>query len=247
MCPLSERENQKVENQKKIDNRKRAGSGGGPDCKLTEVDKAVIDVIGRQFPLVIGLDCSETLHVGIQGLEKWKIPEKIRRPAASSGSIPTCENPGVTRPGIEPCPPWWDASSLTALPPQLNVGLWWVYSSGVEKFGQLLPSRADGSEVKNERAGKTGDPRENPPTRCIVRNDSQLASHQGDPGSIHVGSPDFHTWELCRTMPSVCGFSRGSPVSPSLSFRCRSILTSITLIGSQDLAVKSCPNIFTHP
>ncbi|KAJ8866009.1 hypothetical protein PR048_033533 [Dryococelus australis] len=40
------------------------------------------------------------------------------------------------------------------------------------------------------------------------------------------------------------GFSRGSSVSPGLSFRHRSILTSITLIGSQDLAVKSRPNLF---
>ncbi|KAJ8871731.1 hypothetical protein PR048_028067 [Dryococelus australis] len=49
-----------------------------------------------------------------------------------------------------------------------------------------------------------------------------------------------------RTMPLVGGFSRGSPVSPSPSFRRRSIFTSITLIGSQDLAVKSRPNLFTH-
>ncbi|KAJ8867721.1 hypothetical protein PR048_031524 [Dryococelus australis] len=35
----------------------------------------------------------------------------------------------------------------------------------------------------------------------------------------------------------VGGFSRGSPVSPALSFRRCSILTSITLIGSQDLAL----------
>ncbi|KAJ8866728.1 hypothetical protein PR048_032589 [Dryococelus australis] len=36
---------------------------------------------------------------------KREIPEKIRRPTASSGTIPTCENP-VTRPGIEPGSPW---------------------------------------------------------------------------------------------------------------------------------------------
>ncbi|KAJ8896930.1 hypothetical protein PR048_002276 [Dryococelus australis] len=42
-------------------------------------------------------------------------------------------------------------------------------------------------------------------------------------------------------------FSWGSPVSPAPSFRCCSILISITLIGSQDLSVKSCPNFFTHP
>ncbi|KAJ8895394.1 hypothetical protein PR048_000726 [Dryococelus australis] len=47
---------------------------------------------------------------------KREIPEKTRRPAASSGTIPTCENP-VTRPGIEPGPPWWEASRITTLPP----------------------------------------------------------------------------------------------------------------------------------
>ncbi|KAJ8895758.1 hypothetical protein PR048_001096 [Dryococelus australis] len=51
-----------------------------------------------------------------------------------------------------------------------------------------------------------------------------------------AGSPDFRKWESCRTMPLVGGFSRGSPFSPDSSFRRRSIFTSITLIGSQDLA-----------
>ncbi|KAJ8869340.1 hypothetical protein PR048_030915 [Dryococelus australis] len=45
-----------------------------------------------------------------------EIPEKIRRLTASSGTIPTCENP-VTRPGIEPGSPWLGASVLTAQPP----------------------------------------------------------------------------------------------------------------------------------
>ncbi|KAJ8872275.1 hypothetical protein PR048_025877 [Dryococelus australis] len=44
------------------------------------------------------------------------IHEKIRRPTASSGTILTCENP-VTRPGIEPGSPWWEASVLIAQPP----------------------------------------------------------------------------------------------------------------------------------
>ncbi|KAJ8865553.1 hypothetical protein PR048_033073 [Dryococelus australis] len=48
--------------------------------------------------------------------------------------------------------------------------------------------------------------------------------------------PDFRTLELYRTMALVCGFSMGSPVSPALSFQRCSILTSITLIASQDLA-----------
>ncbi|KAJ8872137.1 hypothetical protein PR048_025739 [Dryococelus australis] len=58
--------------------------------------------------------------------------------------------------------------------------------------------------------------------------------------------PDFRTWKSCRTMPLVSGFSRWYPVSPAISFQRRSILTSITFIGSQDLAVKSRPDLFTH-
>ncbi|KAJ8874068.1 hypothetical protein PR048_024909 [Dryococelus australis] len=61
-----------------------------------------------------------------------------------------------------------------------------------------------------------------------------------------AGSPDFRKWDSCRTMPLVGGFSQGSPTFPALSFRRRSIFTSITLIDSEDLAVKSRPNLFTH-
>ncbi|KAJ8874484.1 hypothetical protein PR048_025344 [Dryococelus australis] len=50
---------------------------------------------------------------------KRKIPEKTHRSTASSGTIPTCGNP-VTRPGIEPGPPWWEASRLTAQPLRLQ-------------------------------------------------------------------------------------------------------------------------------
>ncbi|KAJ8870888.1 hypothetical protein PR048_027189 [Dryococelus australis] len=53
--------------------------------------------------------------------------------------------------------------------------------------------------------------------------------------------PDFRPWESCRTMPLVGGFSQGSPVSPTLSFRHCSILTPTNFISSQDLAVKEPP------
>ncbi|KAJ8881494.1 hypothetical protein PR048_017975 [Dryococelus australis] len=42
---------------------------------------------------------------GIQGWGKRSILEKFHRPAASSATIPTSENPGATRPCIEPCSP----------------------------------------------------------------------------------------------------------------------------------------------
>ncbi|KAJ8888825.1 hypothetical protein PR048_008319 [Dryococelus australis] len=64
--------------------------------------------------------------------------------------------------------------------------------------------------------------------------------------SLGGSRADFCKWESCRTLPLVSGFSQGSPVFPALSFWRCSILTSITLIGSQDLAVKSRPNLFTH-
>ncbi|KAJ8867674.1 hypothetical protein PR048_031477 [Dryococelus australis] len=61
-----------------------------------------------------------------------------------------------------------------------------------------------------------------------------------------AGSPDFRMWESCRTNPLVGGFYRGSTVSPAPSFRYCSILTSVTLIGSQDFAVRSRPHLFIH-
>ncbi|KAJ8879600.1 hypothetical protein PR048_020208 [Dryococelus australis] len=47
-------------------------------------------------------------------------------------------------------------------------------------------------------------------------------------------------------MPLIGWFSRGSPFFTVLSFRRCSMLTSITFIGSEDLAVKSHPNLLTH-
>ncbi|KAJ8896780.1 hypothetical protein PR048_002125 [Dryococelus australis] len=46
--------------------------------------------------------------LGVAGMKmrgKREIPEKTRRPAPSSGTIPTCENQGVVRRGIEPSSP----------------------------------------------------------------------------------------------------------------------------------------------
>ncbi|KAJ8866471.1 hypothetical protein PR048_032314 [Dryococelus australis] len=64
--------------------------------------------------------------------------------------------------------------------------------------------------------------------------------HKGDPGSIPGRvTPDLHTWESC-------GSSRGSPVYPAPSFWRYSMLTSITLIVSDDLDVKSRSNLFAH-
>ncbi|KAJ8878823.1 hypothetical protein PR048_019409 [Dryococelus australis] len=72
---------------------------------------------------------------------------------------------------------------------------------------------------------------------------STLASHQGEPGSIPGLVTGLSQVEI---VPDDAGPSRGSPVFPTPSFRCHSIFTSITLIGFQDLVVKSRPNFFAH-
>ncbi|KAJ8877356.1 hypothetical protein PR048_021810 [Dryococelus australis] len=89
--------------------------------------------------------------------------------------------------------------------------------------------------VKSKNEGATVAERlaRSPPTKAI-RVQSQ------------AGSPDFRMWASCRAMPLVGEPSWGSPASPTLSFRRYSVLTSIALIGSEDLAVKSRPNFFTH-
>ncbi|KAJ8883002.1 hypothetical protein PR048_014841 [Dryococelus australis] len=52
---------------------------------------------------------------------------------------------------------------------------------------------------------------------------------------FRMGSPpNFRMWGSCQTMPLVGGFSRGSPVSPTLTLQ-RYSIPRFTLIGSQDL------------
>ncbi|KAJ8866661.1 hypothetical protein PR048_032522 [Dryococelus australis] len=48
---------------------------------------------------------------------KQEISEKTHRPVASSGTIPTCESLGESRPGIKPGSPRWEANSLTTTLP----------------------------------------------------------------------------------------------------------------------------------
>ncbi|KAJ8876808.1 hypothetical protein PR048_021255 [Dryococelus australis] len=74
---------------------------------------------------------------------------------------------------------------------------------------------------------------------CAV---SLLAFHPGEPGSIPGRvTPRF---SHVRIVPGRCRWSVGF-LGDLLSLRRCSVLTSNTLIGSQDLAVKSRPNLFT--
>ncbi|KAJ8873478.1 hypothetical protein PR048_024296 [Dryococelus australis] len=61
---------------------------------------------------------------GTQGRGNGKSPRKPIDHQRHRPPIPTCENSGVTRPEIEPGPPWLEASSLTAQPPYAQDLKW---------------------------------------------------------------------------------------------------------------------------
>lgn len=46
--------------QEKKDNRGRTGTAGGKDCKLTEVDNIILDIVGKESPVVEGLCVGES-------------------------------------------------------------------------------------------------------------------------------------------------------------------------------------------
>ncbi|KAJ8866813.1 hypothetical protein PR048_032674 [Dryococelus australis] len=83
-------------------------------------------------------------RAGMEGRWEREIPEKTHRPAASSGTILTCENPGVTRPGIEPGSPWWDGKVLGGarteyLTPRDHRTYWGVHMKSNARLHQHLP------------------------------------------------------------------------------------------------------------
>ncbi|KAJ8895484.1 hypothetical protein PR048_000817 [Dryococelus australis] len=127
----------------------------------------------------------------------------------------------------------------------------------ISRVASLGPARRDCDAYKNEiKLAETEDGLRNSSSGISVREGIDapnnplhrtfLASsfthpQQGEAGSIRGRiAPGFPNVGIVHTMLLVGGFSRGSPVSPTLAFRC------FTLIGSQDLDVKSCPNLFTH-
>ncbi|KAJ8880340.1 hypothetical protein PR048_016807 [Dryococelus australis] len=78
-----------------------------PDIYVTHSDRAYTALYTRVHvrPELYSTRLNSELRFGrlltARSSEPMRIPEKTRRPTASSGTIPTCQNP-VTRPGIEP-------------------------------------------------------------------------------------------------------------------------------------------------
>ncbi|KAJ8894249.1 hypothetical protein PR048_006861 [Dryococelus australis] len=98
--------------------------------------------------------------------ETGDLLEKPRRPAALSGTTPTCENTGAIPPGIEPGSPRWEANSLTTTPPQPHpasihqggqVGSIWKQASPCRQCGRRLgrATEADAHSRRTQRRGGT--------------------------------------------------------------------------------------------
>ncbi|KAJ8875956.1 hypothetical protein PR048_023864 [Dryococelus australis] len=115
--------------------------------------------------------------------------------------------------------------------------------SGMDPVGTSLPrSRCEGAI----RATLTRTPSASSLLRARRAVFPLLASHQGDPGSIPDRvTPDFRTRECLPDDAIGRWVSSGISRFPAPSFRCCSIITSITLIGSEYLVVDSRPNLST--
>ncbi|KAJ8872730.1 hypothetical protein PR048_026344 [Dryococelus australis] len=85
-----------------------------PGFMICEINHAAIDSHCVISTTILSVYSISSLFCVFARWGETRDPEKTRQPAASSGTIPTCGNPGVTRPGIEPGSPWWEASMLTA-------------------------------------------------------------------------------------------------------------------------------------
>ncbi|KAJ8880256.1 hypothetical protein PR048_016722 [Dryococelus australis] len=122
------------------------------DYKSRRVSKEIWAVVNSEF-----LRADEVWSsAGMKGRGKRETSEKIRRPAAaSSGTIPTCENQ-VIWPEIEPGSPWWETSVLTVQPSwSVKQALIAVDSCSIRctsSPGRLRTSQGSESQgVRNER------------------------------------------------------------------------------------------------
>ncbi|KAJ8894172.1 hypothetical protein PR048_006782 [Dryococelus australis] len=170
----------------------------------------------------------------------------------TSGMISTCENPGATPAAIESGSRIREPSSLITTPPRplmpRSFYCFLQYTQCDENHSTSVQSLAfSGDGVLVER----GNVAVIAPAPFSLKRRAWVVERLACSPPIKVdqvqspaGSPGFHMWESCRTMPLVGWFSRGSPVSNTPSFWRCSTLTRITLICSQDLVVKTHANLF---
>ncbi|KAJ8879771.1 hypothetical protein PR048_020379 [Dryococelus australis] len=116
---------------------------------------------------------------------KGGIPEKTYRPAASSGTIPSCQKPCVTRPRIEPCSHW-----LRRAHKQEST------TSGTLHLPDTPPSPSlDAATTRYSLAAKSGDV-------CRTRTEEKLKCP-----FLTVGRDSFYYPPLSTRLPPLSIFS----------------------------------------
>ncbi|KAJ8869044.1 hypothetical protein PR048_030595 [Dryococelus australis] len=235
-------------------------------------------------------DCDEYGAMGgMKGRGKREISVKTRRPTASSGKIPTCENPRVNRPGIEPgaclnnCGPIVVAAeknkSLKSTSPPNEFAKYSKLRNASRRHSQVAQLSAAGvsqqpSYVKIPvikhfiyRLFARGVlvPVWEADMRCVsTPGHAACARSRGNMEKIadvettrlpprrnrfdsrRGDSSDILKWESCRTISLFGGFSQISPPPTLLHSGAAPYSPHFTRIGSQELDVKSRPNLFTR-
>ncbi|KAJ8872224.1 hypothetical protein PR048_025826 [Dryococelus australis] len=175
---------------------------------------------------------------GMKGRRKREIPEKTRRPMASSGTIP---NP---RPGIEPGSPWWEASVrdmwIFRAPYSqiMTVHLPIYMKAWSRRYGEGRTSRNISDKVVLAGLETRVKQREGDGAEDGLRRGDRIAIDCRSPARNDLSTkksrrwfdyspptwanrvrcpaeplPDLRMRESCLPMLLVSGFSRGSPVS----------------------------------
>ncbi|KAJ8895131.1 hypothetical protein PR048_000456 [Dryococelus australis] len=117
--------------------------------------------------------------------------------------------------------------------------------SEVERFGRLFNIEVSMEQRWNARVRKTGVSRGNPRLAALSVTIPTCKNPAATPAENRAWFA-YGEGEIVPDDTAARGFSRSSAISHAISFRHCSMLISITLIGSQDLTVKSRPNLFIH-
>ncbi|KAJ8909589.1 hypothetical protein NQ315_005906 [Exocentrus adspersus] len=81
-------QNLKKSTVKKVDNRRKTGSAGGIDCKLTDIDNIVLDILGPTNPIISSLGVPESLEQETECSTKaLEVPETENQVCTDKGSL----------------------------------------------------------------------------------------------------------------------------------------------------------------
>ncbi|KAJ8891002.1 hypothetical protein PR048_010511 [Dryococelus australis] len=157
-----------------------------------------------------------------EGMGEWEIPEKTRRPAASSGTISACESDTVSRcfkgEGLRAIKGNDSPSRVSGDPPTCRH----VVVTMFVVRDCLLSGRQPANLLSFAVSPYTF-----PQGVTVVERLARSPPTKANRAQSPAGPPDLRKWESCRTMPLVGGSSRRFPAFPAPAFRRRSTLASL--------------------